>query len=89
MQCFVEDIINLSIVSKLLHIYITLLFCRGRIYILYWRRNWGLPGWGWKDHKDLGDCVVTYDRQKIKDAEAVVFHFSGLDVDEMPWQFYR
>ena len=38
---------------------------------------------------DLGGCVVTYDRSKLEDAEAVVFHYTALDEEVMPWQHYR
>ena len=38
---------------------------------------------------DLGGCVVTYDRSKLRDAEAVIFHYTGLDEEENPWKHYK
>ena len=35
------------------------------------------------------DCVITYDRSKLPDAEAVIFHYSALETVPKPWPYYR
>ena len=55
-----------------------------------WRRPWGLKTEGPREGFDVkGNCVITYDRSKIKNAEAVVFHYTALDYECMPWRSYR
>ena len=65
------------------------LIFRGRHYILQWRWNWGVKGEGFQEKRDFGGCVITHDRSKLKDAEAVIFHYSALDKTSMPWSYYR
>ena len=55
-----------------------------------WRHPWGAATEGPREGGDVdGSCVITYDRSKIKDVEAIVFHYTALDQETMPWQHYR
>nr|XP_002121663.2 uncharacterized protein LOC100180255 [Ciona intestinalis] len=58
-------------------------------WILMWRPPWGLTSEGRNEGFKAGDCILTYNRSRIEEAAAVVFHYSGLDKDTMPWQHYR
>ena len=65
-------------------------FFRNRSYILLWRHPWGVETEGPREGTDIdGSCVITYDQSKIKEAEALVFHYSALDHETMPWKHYR
>ena len=65
-------------------------YIRNRSYILMWEHPWRVKTEGPSDGKDLdGKCVITYDRSKIKDACAVMFHYSALDRERIPWRHYR
>ena len=59
------------------------------ITILAWRHPWNVPTEGWKTGVLGGGCYLTYDRSKLKEAAAVLFHYSGLDQETMPWKHYR
>ena len=48
-----------------------------------------MNGEGFKEGSDFDGCVVTHDRSKLKDAEAVIFHYTALDDTRMPWAYYR
>ena len=48
-----------------------------------------MKGEGFMEGKDFDNCVVTHNRSKLKDAEAVIFHYSALDKTSMPWKYYR
>ncbi|CAK8679732.1 unnamed protein product [Clavelina lepadiformis] len=37
----------------------------------------------------MGGCTASYDRNKLPEAGAVVFHYSNLDKETMPWKHYR
>nr|NP_001027813.1 alpha3-fucosyltransferase [Ciona intestinalis]CAH04967.1 alpha3-fucosyltransferase [Ciona intestinalis] len=55
--------------------------------ILYWGKAWGING---PDEGSLMDgCTLTYNRSKISDAIAVVFHFTMINKNQIPWQHYR
>ncbi|XP_078494698.1 alpha3-fucosyltransferase [Ciona intestinalis] len=55
--------------------------------ILYWGKAWGING---PDEGSLMDeCILTYNRSKISDAIAVVFHFTTINRNQIPWQHYR
>ncbi|XP_076810931.1 4-galactosyl-N-acetylglucosaminide 3-alpha-L-fucosyltransferase 9-like [Clavelina lepadiformis] len=59
-----------------------------RTYILFWDHPWSVPTEGISEG-NLGGCMGTYDRSKFPDAGAVVFHYSNLDRESMPWKHYR
>ncbi|XP_078483184.1 3-galactosyl-N-acetylglucosaminide 4-alpha-L-fucosyltransferase FUT3-like isoform X2 [Ciona intestinalis] len=44
---------------------------------------------GWTEGDTVGKCMVTYNRNRIKEAAAVLFHHTALDDETMPWQHYR
>ena len=55
-----------------------------------WEHPWRVKTEGPLDETDLdGKCVITYDRSKINDAYAVIFFYSALDRERIPWQHYR
>nr|CAB3247496.1 galactoside 3(4)-L-fucosyltransferase-like [Phallusia mammillata] len=58
-------------------------------WILMWRHPWGVQTEGPRDGKDLGKCTITYDQKRLPEASAVIFHYSGLDRETMPWKHYR
>uniref|UniRef100_H2YWD9 Fucosyltransferase n=1 Tax=Ciona savignyi TaxID=51511 RepID=H2YWD9_CIOSA len=60
-----------------------------RSLLLLWRPPWGLFSEGRNEGFRAGECEMTYNRSRIAEAGAVVFHYSGLDQDEMPWKHYR
>uniref|UniRef100_H2ZLG4 Fucosyltransferase n=1 Tax=Ciona savignyi TaxID=51511 RepID=H2ZLG4_CIOSA len=60
-----------------------------KILILSWRRPWGYPWKGHKEGQEVGNCVLTYDRNRISEAAAVIFHYTALDDEAMPWKHYR
>ncbi|CAK8682497.1 unnamed protein product [Clavelina lepadiformis] len=59
-----------------------------RTYILFWDHPWSVPTEGFSEG-NMGGCTGTYDRSKLPDAGAVVFHYSNLDGESMPWKHYR
>uniref|UniRef100_H2ZQX0 Fucosyltransferase n=1 Tax=Ciona savignyi TaxID=51511 RepID=H2ZQX0_CIOSA len=61
---------------------------KGRSLILCWRHRWGIPTEGHAEGTRIGECEITYNRSRIAEAGAVVFHYTGLDKEEMPWKHY-
>ncbi|CAK8682482.1 unnamed protein product [Clavelina lepadiformis] len=59
-----------------------------RTYILFWDHPWSVPTEGFSEG-NMGGCTGTYDRSKLPEAGAVVFHYSNLDKESMPWKHYR
>ncbi|CAK8682493.1 unnamed protein product [Clavelina lepadiformis] len=59
-----------------------------RTYILFWDHPWSVPTEGFSEG-NMGGCTGTYDRSKLPEAGAVVFHYSNLDRESMPWKHYR
>ncbi|XP_018666759.2 3-galactosyl-N-acetylglucosaminide 4-alpha-L-fucosyltransferase FUT3-like [Ciona intestinalis] len=58
-------------------------------WILSWRRPWGYKFKGHDEGHATGSCKFTYDRSKLKQSKAVLFHYTSLDEEEMPWAHYR
>ena len=57
--------------------------------VLYWDRAWrNENSWPWEGTV-IGNCVVTYNRELIAQARAVVFHYSVLHPKHLPWKHYR
>ena len=57
-------------------------------YLLYWGKRWGKASWppeGWL----MDDCVVTYNRSRIQEAKAIVFHSTTILPKDFPWQHDR
>nr|XP_002120878.5 galactoside 3(4)-L-fucosyltransferase-like [Ciona intestinalis] len=64
-------------------------FKKRKTVILSWRRPWG---YAWKGHAEghtVGECVLTYDRSRIQEAAAVIFHYTALDEETLPWKHFR
>uniref|UniRef100_H2Y9S2 Fucosyltransferase n=1 Tax=Ciona savignyi TaxID=51511 RepID=H2Y9S2_CIOSA len=61
----------------------------GKILILSWRRPWGNSWKGHGEGQEVGNCILTYDRTRISEAAAVIFHYTALDDEAMPWKHYR
>ncbi|XP_076816986.1 alpha-(1,3)-fucosyltransferase 7-like [Clavelina lepadiformis] len=59
-----------------------------RTCILFWDHPWSVPTEGLSEG-DIGGCKATYNRSKLPKAGAVVFHYSNLDKETMPWKYYR
>ncbi len=57
--------------------------------ILNWRHLWDNPGEGLREGKVVEGCHVTYNRSAIGRARAVVFEYTALDHEDMPWKFHR
>uniref|UniRef100_H2Y538 Fucosyltransferase n=1 Tax=Ciona savignyi TaxID=51511 RepID=H2Y538_CIOSA len=55
--------------------------------ILSWGTPWDMP-WYPEGHI-VGDCVITYKKERIREAGSVLFHYTALDKEEMPWKHYR
>jgi len=67
-----------------------MLYFRNRTYILMWSHPWKVKTEGPTDGGDVdGKCVITYNRSKIRQVEAIVFHYTALDYEVMPWRHYR
>uniref|UniRef100_H2Z1H3 Fucosyltransferase n=1 Tax=Ciona savignyi TaxID=51511 RepID=H2Z1H3_CIOSA len=47
--------------------------------ILSWRRPWGFSWLGHAEGQNIGNCILTYDRNLIREASAVIFHYTALD----------
>ncbi|XP_002128300.3 4-galactosyl-N-acetylglucosaminide 3-alpha-L-fucosyltransferase FUT6 [Ciona intestinalis] len=60
-----------------------------RTLILYWGLPWGDKSSGPPEGSPMGDCIQTYDRNKITQAKAVVFHYTVIAKNEIPWRHYR
>uniref|UniRef100_H2Y8W9 Fucosyltransferase n=1 Tax=Ciona savignyi TaxID=51511 RepID=H2Y8W9_CIOSA len=71
----------------------TVIYCfhsvKRRSLVLLWRPPWGLSSEGRNEGFRAGECEMTYNRSRIAEAGAVVFHYSGLDQEDMPWKHYR
>ncbi|CAK8679813.1 unnamed protein product [Clavelina lepadiformis] len=59
-----------------------------RKIILFWDHPWSVPTEGFPEG-DIGGCKGTYNRSKLPKAGAIVFHYSNLDKETMPWKYYR
>ena len=65
-------------------------FIKPQILVLYW-------GFPWREKAYVpaegtlydGVCGVTHDRNRIKEAQVVIFHFTTIHSDDMPWLWYR
>uniref|UniRef100_H2YSA2 Fucosyltransferase n=1 Tax=Ciona savignyi TaxID=51511 RepID=H2YSA2_CIOSA len=60
-----------------------------RSLILYWDYPWGDKSSGAPEGDFVGNCIQTYDRSKIKEAKAVVFHYTTIGQTDIPWTYYR
>ncbi|CAK8679824.1 unnamed protein product [Clavelina lepadiformis] len=61
-----------------------------RKFILFWDHPWSVPTEEFSIEGYVMDgCSETYDRSKLPEAGAVVFHYSNLDEETMPWKHYR
>uniref|UniRef100_H2YLV6 Fucosyltransferase n=1 Tax=Ciona savignyi TaxID=51511 RepID=H2YLV6_CIOSA len=60
-----------------------------RTLVLLWRSPWGKLDQGWPSNATAGPCTFTYDRNRIKEAGAVLLHHTALYNETMPWKHYR
>ncbi|XP_078485973.1 alpha-(1,3)-fucosyltransferase 7-like [Ciona intestinalis] len=60
---------------------------RNKRLILSWGTPWDLP-WYQEGHV-VGDCTITYNKYRIQEVGAVMFHYTALDQETMPWKHYR
>ena len=59
------------------------------IVILYWKKPWNQENaWPPEGHK-YKNCLMTYDQNRLREAKAVIFHYSIAVPRELPWQNYR
>nr|CAH04970.1 alpha3-fucosyltransferase [Ciona savignyi] len=59
-----------------------------RSLILYWDYPWHDKASGAPEGDVMGNCIQTYDRSKIKEAKAVVFHYTIIGKKDIPWTHY-
>uniref|UniRef100_H2ZF44 Fucosyltransferase n=1 Tax=Ciona savignyi TaxID=51511 RepID=H2ZF44_CIOSA len=52
--------------------------------ILYWRPD-GSSG----EETSVGECEVTYDKNRLKEAGMVAFHYTTISGNDIPWKHYR
>nr|XP_018669093.1 alpha-(1,3)-fucosyltransferase 6-like [Ciona intestinalis] len=50
--------------------------------ILYWGTSYDDAGLG-------AECSVTYDQSRLPEADAVLFHFTKIGKNDIPWRHYR
>uniref|UniRef100_H2Z620 Fucosyltransferase n=1 Tax=Ciona savignyi TaxID=51511 RepID=H2Z620_CIOSA len=54
--------------------------------ILYWGLAFGEE---WGRETSTGECEVTYDRKRLKEARIVAFHTTTISAKDIPWTHYR
>ena len=63
------------------------------VIILYWGYPWGIPSYVPPENQTKvtkeGYCVVTRDKRRIKNASAVLFHYTAVSKSDIPWKHYR
>ena len=63
------------------------------VIILYWGYPWGIPSYVPPENQTEvtkeGYCVVTRDKRRIKNASAVLFHYTAVSKSDIPWKHYR
>ena len=60
-----------------------------KITVLYWGYPWDIKSYVPPEGPLEDNCIVTHDRGKIKQADAVIFHYTVISKKDMPWKFYR
>ena len=69
------------------------LFDNEPVIILYWDYPWGISSYAPPECQTQvtkeGYCVVTRDKRRIKNAYAVLFHYTTLAESDIPWKHYR
>ena len=41
------------------------------------------------DRTHSSNCIVTHNRSRIKEADAILFHHKVISEKDMPWKYYR
>ncbi|CAK8690889.1 unnamed protein product [Clavelina lepadiformis] len=57
--------------------------------ILYWSYPWNDKSSGSPEGEKIGICDTTYDRNRIAEADAIVFHYTTINARDIPWKHYR
>ncbi|XP_076804975.1 alpha-(1,3)-fucosyltransferase 7-like [Clavelina lepadiformis] len=57
--------------------------------ILFWDHPWFVKAEGCREGKKFGICDSTYNRGRLKEADAVVFHYTVIRPGDLPWKLYR
>ncbi|CAK8684333.1 unnamed protein product [Clavelina lepadiformis] len=57
--------------------------------ILFWDHPWFVKSEGCREGKKFGICDSTYNRGRLKEADAVVFHYTVIRPGDLPWKLYR
>ncbi|XP_076805862.1 4-galactosyl-N-acetylglucosaminide 3-alpha-L-fucosyltransferase FUT6-like [Clavelina lepadiformis] len=57
--------------------------------ILYWGYPWNDKNSGSPEGAKIGICDTTYDRNRIAEADAIVFHYTTIHTRDLPWKHYR
>uniref|UniRef100_H2YLP2 Fucosyltransferase n=1 Tax=Ciona savignyi TaxID=51511 RepID=H2YLP2_CIOSA len=56
--------------------------------ILLWSHPWGLWDTSAPEGSTFGRCKITYNRARISEAHAVVFHLTAVFPNDIPWKNY-
>jgi len=59
------------------------------ILIVNWRHLWDNPSEGLREGLVREGCRVTYNQSLISKAAAVVFEYTALDHETLPWKYHR
>ena len=62
---------------------------RKNITVLYWGYPWNIKSYVPPEGQLEDNCIVTHDRSKIKQADAVIFHYTVISKKDIPWKYYR
>ena len=59
------------------------------ILMLYWGYPWNLKSYVPPEGLTSDGCEVTHSRDRIKEADFVIFHYTTISSRDMPWKHYR
>uniref|UniRef100_H2ZNY5 Fucosyltransferase n=1 Tax=Ciona savignyi TaxID=51511 RepID=H2ZNY5_CIOSA len=57
--------------------------------ILMWDHPWSVGFTSEPEDTSFGRCKLTYKRERISEADAVVFHLTNIHKTDIPWKHYR
>nr|CAH04972.1 alpha3-fucosyltransferase [Ciona savignyi] len=57
--------------------------------ILMWDHPWSVSFTSQSEGSTFGRCRLTYKRERIEEADAVVFHLTAISDSDIPWKHYR
>ena len=57
--------------------------------ILFWGKPWYNERFWLNEGDKIGDCIITFDKKHLLEAKSIIFHFSVIHPNNLPWKHPR